>query len=163
MIFGPRDRDERAIAIVESLRADIQYAILKALKAAGLSRSQLAERMNCTPSWVSQLLSDDANLTLDSVAKVFAALDVPAEACRFECGAADSAAREAEFAAPRTDRGGEWIRLWSAAPAGSTSRRGGLSKASVRGMLRAGAGGAAYDFASNDNDARSRAHGCEAA
>lgn len=74
MNFGPKDNEEAVIFAVEELRASVQYEILRQLKIAGLSQAQLAARMGVSAPWVSQLLSDDANLTIESVAKVYAAL-----------------------------------------------------------------------------------------
>ncbi|SDG49531.1 helix-turn-helix domain-containing protein [Pelagibacterium luteolum] len=75
MNFGPVDANEAQIFAVEELRADVQYEVLRALKADGLKQADLAARLGCSAAWVSQLLSDDANLTLESVAKIFFALN----------------------------------------------------------------------------------------
>lgn len=80
MTFGPSDRKEAEIFALEGLRADVQYEILKAIRAAGITQAELARRMGVKPAWVSQLLGDDANLTLESIAKIFTALNVD---CRF--------------------------------------------------------------------------------
>src|SRR5262245_39673026 len=74
MKMGPLDHREAQIFALEELRADIQYQILKALKDEGLSQSDLAKRLGCSPAWISQFLDDDANLTLESISKVFLAL-----------------------------------------------------------------------------------------
>lgn len=74
MNFGPKNNQEAVIFAVEELRASVQYDILRHLKTAGISQAQLAARMGVSAAWISQLLSDDANLTLESVAKVYAAL-----------------------------------------------------------------------------------------
>jgi predicted XRE-type DNA-binding protein len=80
--FGPGNKNEALVFVCEGLRADIQYEILKALKAQNMSQSALAERLGCSPACVSQFLDDDANLTTDSMAKVLLALD-PFVGCRF--------------------------------------------------------------------------------
>lgn len=74
MSFGPQNRHEALTFAVEELRAALQYEMLRALDEEGVSQSALAERLGCSPSWVSQLLDDDANLTLESIAKVFLAV-----------------------------------------------------------------------------------------
>ena len=81
MSFGPIDQQEAAVFALEGLRADFQYEVLRALKLAGITQAELARRMNVAPAWVSQILSDDANVTLESIAKVFAALQTE---CRIE-------------------------------------------------------------------------------
>lgn len=75
MKFGPKNQEEAVIFAIEELRADVQYDILRSLKEAGLSQAQLAKKMGVSAAWVSQLLSDEANLTVESIAKVYAALD----------------------------------------------------------------------------------------
>ncbi|WP_276118773.1 helix-turn-helix domain-containing protein [Pararhizobium qamdonense] len=74
MKFGPTDAKEAIIFATEELRADIQYEIMRGMKAAGVSRAELAKRIGVSAAWVSQILSDDANLTIESIAKVFLAL-----------------------------------------------------------------------------------------
>ena len=74
MIMGPQNRRDAQVFAREELRADIQYEILKCLGDQGVSQSDLARRLGCSPALVSQFLDDDANLTLDSIAKVFLAL-----------------------------------------------------------------------------------------
>lgn len=81
MSFGPFDQQEAAVFALEGLRADFQYEVLRALKLAGITQAELARRMNVAPAWVSQILGDDANVTLESIAKVFAALQTE---CRIE-------------------------------------------------------------------------------
>lgn len=75
MNFGPKNQEEAVIFAIEELRADVQYDILRSLKEAGLSQAQLAKKMGVSAAWVSQLLSDEANLTVESIAKVYAALN----------------------------------------------------------------------------------------
>ncbi|GBE44287.1 hypothetical protein BMS3Bbin10_02378 [bacterium BMS3Bbin10] len=74
MDFGPESRLEAEAFALEDLRADLQYEILKALKARGLSQRDLASQLGCSAGWVSQFLGDNANLTLESISKVFLAL-----------------------------------------------------------------------------------------
>ncbi|ANH06257.1 helix-turn-helix domain-containing protein [Shinella sp. HZN7] len=74
MNFGPKNHDEAVVFATEELRAQVQYDILRQIKAAGLSQAQLAQRMGVSAAWVSQVLSDDANLTLETIAKIYVAL-----------------------------------------------------------------------------------------
>ncbi|SOC46242.1 helix-turn-helix protein [Rhizobium subbaraonis] len=74
MNFGPMNHEEAVIFATEELRANIQYDILRSMKAQGLSQAKLAAKMNVSAAWVSQMLSDDANLTVESIAKVYYAL-----------------------------------------------------------------------------------------
>ncbi|KAA0698523.1 XRE family transcriptional regulator [Neorhizobium sp. P12A] len=73
MGFGPIDEREAEIFAVEEYRADIQYEMLRAMKAAGLTQAELAKRMRISAAQVSQILGDDANLTAESVARFFRA------------------------------------------------------------------------------------------
>jgi transcriptional regulator with XRE-family HTH domain len=97
--FGPQNKDEALVFASEGLRADIQYEILKALKAQNLSQTALAERLGCSSACVSQFLDDDANLTIESMAKVLLALDrvwvIDSVPCEYAYGAAD--ANESEW------------------------------------------------------------------
>lgn len=72
--FKVSNHDEAEIFAFEELKADIQLEIEKILIDNKISRKDLAKRMNCSPAWVSQALGDDANLTLESVSKIFLAL-----------------------------------------------------------------------------------------
>lgn len=83
MKFGPADANEAIIFAVEELKANTQYEIIRALARAGMSQADLARKLGVTQSWVSQALSDDANLTLDTIAKIFLGLDLQ---CRFAAG-----------------------------------------------------------------------------
>jgi transcriptional regulator with XRE-family HTH domain len=74
MNFGPQNAHEAEIFAVEELRAEIQYEILRALQVANVSQSQLAQKLGCSPAAVSQFLGDEANLTIETIAKVFLAL-----------------------------------------------------------------------------------------
>lgn len=74
MKFGPADANEALVFAVEELKANTQYEILRALSRAGMTQADLARKLEVTPSWVSQALSDDANLTLDTIAKIFLGL-----------------------------------------------------------------------------------------
>lgn len=75
MKLGPQSKNEASVFALEELRADVQYEILKRMKQMGLNQAALARRLGKSPAWVSQILDDDANLTLETIAKVFLALD----------------------------------------------------------------------------------------
>lgn len=72
--FEVANHEEAEIFAFEELRAEIQLEIQKCLVDSGVSRRDLAKRMECSPAWVTQALGDDANLTLESVSKIFLAL-----------------------------------------------------------------------------------------
>lgn len=74
MKLGPQNKDEAAVFALEELRADVQYEMLKRMKQLGVTQAALAKRMGVSSAWVSQILDDDANLTLESISKVFLAL-----------------------------------------------------------------------------------------
>jgi transcriptional regulator with XRE-family HTH domain len=74
MKFGPTDANEALIFATEELKADTQYEILRALSNAGMSQADLARKLGVSQAWVSQALSDDANLTIDTIAKIFLGL-----------------------------------------------------------------------------------------
>lgn len=100
MSIGPQNRNEAQTFAFEELRADIQYEILKALKQEGISQSDLAKRLGCSAGCVSQFLDDDANMTLESISKVFLALGrrcvIRSEASEYACrnGEKDSGAED---------------------------------------------------------------------
>jgi plasmid maintenance system antidote protein VapI len=73
-MFKPNDRSEAEVFAFEGLRADVQYDVLRGMQEAGISKAALAREMNVSAARVSQLLDDDANLTLETIAKIFVAL-----------------------------------------------------------------------------------------
>lgn len=75
MRHGPKDSLEHEIFLAEYLKADIQQVIHSVMKDQGVTRKLLAERLSCSQAYITQLLDDDANLTLETIARVFAALD----------------------------------------------------------------------------------------
>ncbi|TDK35213.1 XRE family transcriptional regulator [Rhizobium deserti] len=74
MKFGPSNAEEALVFATEELKADTQYEILRALANAGMSQADLARKLGVSQAWVSQALSDDANLTIDTIAKIFLGL-----------------------------------------------------------------------------------------
>ena len=73
--LGPQSADEAEIFAIEVLRADLQHAIHQAMKRHRVSRKALARLLGCSPKNVSQLLSEDGNPTIETVARVFHALN----------------------------------------------------------------------------------------
>lgn len=51
----------------EAFILDVTEAMARAIEASGLKRSEIAERLGCSKSLVTQWLSGDANLTLRSI------------------------------------------------------------------------------------------------
>lgn len=73
-MFGPKNAEESLIFAIEEFVADTQYCIQKVMNEKKVSRSELAKRLGCTPANVTQMLSENSNLRLDTVAKIFHAL-----------------------------------------------------------------------------------------
>ena len=73
-MFGPKNRIEAEISAIVNLLAETQYCIQSVMGRKNVNRSELADRLGCSPSNVTQMLSEDSNLTLDSVARIFHAL-----------------------------------------------------------------------------------------
>lgn len=67
--------EERLIDAFEDLKFDFQYVIRAALRSRKMTAKKLAAEMGVSASQVSQLLSDDANPTLETLAKALAALE----------------------------------------------------------------------------------------
>ena len=74
-MLGPRNLKEAEIYAIEELRADIQYCIQSVMGRKNVNRSELATRLGCSPANVTQMLSDDSNLKLESIARIFHALE----------------------------------------------------------------------------------------
>jgi plasmid maintenance system antidote protein VapI len=70
-----RALSEREIELMESLKFDIQYAIAKIMKEKSISRIALADLMGVSPARITKVLSESENLTLETIGRVFAALD----------------------------------------------------------------------------------------
>ena len=80
-IFEATSFEEQLTDAIEVLRADVQFTIEKVMRVKGISRSELAKRIGCSAPNVTQLLAEDGNPTLETIGKVFCALD---DVCRFE-------------------------------------------------------------------------------
>lgn len=72
--LGPKSEQERLIFATEDLRADVQLTIQEVMLAKGITRSQLAKLLGCSPANVTQLLAEDGNPTIETIARVFYAL-----------------------------------------------------------------------------------------
>ena len=73
-LFKPQNFQEECAALAEKLRFQIQYAIQVTMKNREISRKSLAKKAGCSAANISQLLRDDANLRIETIAKVFCAL-----------------------------------------------------------------------------------------
>jgi hypothetical protein len=65
--FGPRNEQEREIFAIEELRADVQLTIQEVMHAKGITRSDLAKSLGCSPANVTQFLAEDGNPTIDTL------------------------------------------------------------------------------------------------
>ena len=54
----------------------IALAVIRRLKELGLSKKELAEKMNCSPQYISKLVRGQENLTLETIAKLEECLDI---------------------------------------------------------------------------------------
>ena len=54
----------------------IALAVMKQLESLGMSQKELAERMNCSPQYISKLLKGSENLTLETIAKLEEVLEL---------------------------------------------------------------------------------------
>lgn len=55
----------------------IAIKIAMAMKQQNISRQELAERMGCSPQYISRLLKGEENLSLETICKLESALNVP--------------------------------------------------------------------------------------
>lgn len=75
MSLGPKTNAEAVIYAEENLRVDLQHRLQKLLNYRKLTRRQLAARVGMTEASVSRLFSGAANPRLDTIARLFHALD----------------------------------------------------------------------------------------
>ena len=73
-LFPAETLEDRLIDAAEKLKFDMQFAIQAAMKSKGVSQKEVAELIGCSPSNISQLLAEDANPRVETVAKVLTAL-----------------------------------------------------------------------------------------
>lgn len=64
----------------EGLLVDVAARVVDAMENSGVTRSELARRLNVSPAYVTKILRGHANLSLESLAKVAFALDL-----KWEC------------------------------------------------------------------------------
>ena len=74
-MFGPKNAKEAEVFAIEELIAETQYCIQSVMKEKGVRRSELAKRLGCSAANVTRMLSEDSNLTLESIARVLHAVD----------------------------------------------------------------------------------------
>jgi transcriptional regulator with XRE-family HTH domain len=79
--FGPKNEQERLVFAIEELRADVQLTIQEVMHCKGITRSHLAKLLGCSPARVTQVLGEDGNPTIETIAQVFYALG---DTCSFE-------------------------------------------------------------------------------
>jgi ribosome-binding protein aMBF1 (putative translation factor) len=60
----------------EGLRVETATRILDAMEHRSVSRSELARRLDVSPAYITKILRGNANLSLDSLAKLAFALDL---------------------------------------------------------------------------------------
>lgn len=84
--LGPHNEEERLIFAIEELRLSVQFAIQEAMVEKGVSRSELARRMNLSAARITQILSEDANPRLETIAKIVFHLDAEVSFSRTQTG-----------------------------------------------------------------------------
>lgn len=67
--------DKAETRAVERLIVDTQFLIHQLMIDEGVSRAELAKRLNCSKSRITQMFGDHPNLTLETLARVFFALN----------------------------------------------------------------------------------------
>lgn len=75
MVLKPRDHNEDVTFAVEAFVIDTQSRLHQLMKAKNVSKAELARRMGTSKARVSALFGDHANLTLNTVGRILAALD----------------------------------------------------------------------------------------
>ena len=55
---------------------DISYYLHELMEQKGISKKELAKKMNVTPAYITKILSADCNISLKTIAKVLSALEV---------------------------------------------------------------------------------------
>jgi len=66
--------------IYEGLKYDLSEQLREIMEIKGLTKKELAERMGVSPSYITKIFGAD-NISLKTVAKVLAALEVDAKLC----------------------------------------------------------------------------------
>jgi len=89
------DTDDLEI-VEESALAMAQSTIQNAMNRSGISRSEMARRMDCHRSFVSRMMTGDHNLTIKTMARSLAVcgFEIRFQPVTLECTWADAGARE---------------------------------------------------------------------
>ncbi len=72
--IGPQNASEELVFAAERFRVDVQTEIHVMMRKKHVSRHQLAYRLGCSTSWVTQIFSDDSDITLRTLGKIYHAL-----------------------------------------------------------------------------------------
>jgi transcriptional regulator with XRE-family HTH domain len=75
MSLGPKDEQEAEIFAVERFRVDIQHHLQALMNRQGVTQKELAGRLHISEARVSQFFSDDCNITIKGLARIFHALN----------------------------------------------------------------------------------------
>lgn len=76
MMFGPKNKVEENIYLIEGFRVDMQFALQRALNDKKISRDDLAKRLGKTRTYVDHTyFRFSANPSLIMLAKAFAAIE----------------------------------------------------------------------------------------
>jgi len=70
-----KDLDKDEVFVKNSLKARIVEDILLAMKEDGLTQATLAKRLNKSRQYISKILNETANFTLDTIVEIALALD----------------------------------------------------------------------------------------
>ncbi|VAV88924.1 hypothetical protein MNBD_ALPHA02-800 [hydrothermal vent metagenome] len=73
-LFEPKNHEESIVAVVMGLVMDMQFSVQAAMKNRRISQKKLAELMGCSAPNVSQMLADDANPRVETIAKALAVM-----------------------------------------------------------------------------------------
>ncbi|PCJ44578.1 MAG: hypothetical protein COA81_01360 [Alphaproteobacteria bacterium] len=74
-LFEPKNHEESIVAVAMGLVMDMQFSVQAAMKNRIISQKRLAELMGCSASNVSQMLADDANPRVETIAKALAVME----------------------------------------------------------------------------------------
>lgn len=109
MSFAPRNKSEEETFAAEGLRVHVQHRLHLLMKHKGVSQKDLAQLMHVSEARISQLLSDEANLTVRNLGRIFHALGD-------ECRVTSRVLAQIDAAAPRPK--------WKIATSGPTKAEG---------------------------------------
>jgi predicted XRE-type DNA-binding protein len=72
--FGPQNEEEERIFAEENFRIDVQVALRELMVEKGVTQKELARRLHVSESRVSQIFSDEFNMTVRKLAAFYHAL-----------------------------------------------------------------------------------------